>query len=133
MVAVKKPRFLLLALLGVVLFLPGCSRQQTGREAQAAASPVTACVANMKRIAAALEAYSADNGGAYPPDLQHLIPKYLQAMPSCPAAGRDTYSAAYKTQGKTCFFCCGGQNHSAENVGPDLPKYSSEQAMVMTQ
>lgn len=52
------------------------------------------CRGNLMELAAALDTYAADNNGYYPTSLQALAPRYLKAIPGCPA-GRDTYSADY--------------------------------------
>ncbi len=53
------------------------------------------CRGNLGDLATALERYAADNDGYYPTSLQELTPKYLEAIPSCPGAERETYSADY--------------------------------------
>jgi type II secretory pathway pseudopilin PulG len=54
-----------------------------------------ACEANLKQIAAAVEQYSTDNSGRDPFPLSSVAPRYLKRVPTCPAAGVDTYSAMY--------------------------------------
>lgn len=56
----------------------------------------TACISNVKNIGAALEMYSTDWSGSFPPTLSNLTPNYLKTIPSCPAAGADTYSTGYR-------------------------------------
>lgn len=60
-----------------------------------ARSKYIGCRGNLMELAAALDTYAADNNGYYPTSLQALAPRYLKAIPGCPAAGRDTYSADY--------------------------------------
>ena len=70
-----------------------------------AARDLQACQANLKALGTALESYSADTSGRYPalrgsapegePALRRLVPRYLQTLPVCPAAGEDTYSRTY--------------------------------------
>jgi hypothetical protein len=43
----------------------------------------TACKSNLKNIGSALEMYSTDNHGHYPPDLRYLTPGYLKEIPYC--------------------------------------------------
>ncbi|MBS2034733.1 hypothetical protein JST97_07090 [bacterium] len=56
----------------------------------------TACKSNLKNIGTALEMYSTDNAGRYPTSLAPLSPMYLKQIPTCPAAGKDSYSETYK-------------------------------------
>lgn len=56
-----------------------------------------ACKSNMKNIATALEMYSTDYGGHYPENTGLLTTgNYLKTLPTCPMAGKDTYSETYK-------------------------------------
>jgi hypothetical protein len=54
------------------------------------------CRRNEMRIGTALEMYSTEFQGRYPPRLALLLPKYLTDIPTCPAGGRDTYSDGYR-------------------------------------
>ncbi len=56
-----------------------------------------ACKSNMKNIGTAMEMYSTDWSGRYPSSMDPLTPNYLRTIPTCPAAGRDTYSASLQT------------------------------------
>jgi hypothetical protein len=58
-------------------------------------SGTSACKSNLKNIGTALEMYSSDHGGEYPPSLATLSPEYLKRIPECPLAGQDTYSPSY--------------------------------------
>ncbi len=53
-------------------------------------SGTSACKSNLKNIGTALEMYSSDHGGEYPPSLATLSPEYLKRIPECPLAGQDT-------------------------------------------
>lgn len=61
-----------------------------------ARGPFTACRSNLKNIGKALEMYSTDWDGHYPPELSTLVPTYLKEIPLCPGAGLDTYSDSYE-------------------------------------
>ena len=84
-------------------------------------------------VATALEMYSTDNQGRYPPDLQVLVEqRYLRSIPSCPSAGKITYRGGYSVTGETYTIACQGTHHwlAREILGlkgaPDFPYYSSE-------
>ncbi|MBX3166038.1 MAG: hypothetical protein KF760_01455 [Candidatus Eremiobacteraeota bacterium] len=93
---------------------------------------LTACKSNEKNIATALEMYASDNAGVYPTDLKPLISgNYLRLIPTCPAAGKDTYSESYQVETKpdTFSFYCKGHNHG--NLLPaDLPAYNAEMGLI---
>lgn len=78
---------------------------------------LTACKSNCKNIATALEMYASDMGGRYPPtaglSAKLTTGGYLKTIPTCPAAGTNTYSAQYKAeQTPDAFsFWCIGNNH----------------------
>ena len=89
----------------------------------------TACKSNLKNIGTALEMYSTDWSGHYPKDAGALTPNYLRTMPTCPSAGRDTYSATYtRVEAKEGSWesykvCCGGENHIAVGIPANYPAY----------
>lgn len=91
----------------------------------------TACKSNEKNMATALEMYAADNAGRYPLDMKKLTPNYLKVIPTCPDAGRDTYSASYKVSSNpdSFSFCCQGQNHAEAGLPADYPAYSAEKGL----
>jgi len=90
------------------------------------------CIDNLKSLATACELYQTD-WGYYPPRLQCLTLKgisggYLRQIPTCPAAGQDTYSHGYRSRRhnldknqqwnggtNTYFIQCSGHHH------PPLP------------
>ncbi|MCL5773285.1 MAG: hypothetical protein M1536_02760 [Firmicutes bacterium] len=86
------------------------------------------CESNLKNIATALEMYSTDNEGHYPASLKQLVPNYIQKIPACPAAGKDTYSISYKSSVNPDAFTvyCSGNNHKEVNAGENCPMYTSE-------
>ena len=102
---------------------------------------LTACKSNCKNIATALEMYSSDNGGRYPTPT-NLTSKltggnYLKLIPTCPAAGSDTYSPAFSSvQTPDSFsFYCDGNNHSKaytgfSSVSAGFPQYSAESGLI---
>ncbi len=58
---------------------------------------LTSCKSNLKNIATALEMYASDFGGRYPPGLEQLtVGNYLKLVPTCPSAGKMTYTDSYQ-------------------------------------
>lgn len=88
---------------------------------------LTGCKSNLKNIGTALEMYSMDFGGRYPERLQRLIPNYLHVIPTCPLAGRDTYSDSYSsfTEPDGYRYCCAGDSHRHEGRPPNYPAYDA--------
>ena len=94
---------------------------------------LTACKSNLKNIGTALEMYSTDYQGQFPPTLAPLAPNYLKVIPTCPAAGADTYSPGY-TRSETAeayTVCCKGRNHADMGCPPDFPAYTSSQGLLL--
>jgi len=107
----------------------------------------TQCQSNCKNIGTALEMYSTDNSGQYPDSLDKIKPDYLRIIPTCAAAGKDTYSKSYESwneepkkgkKKKYSFgsayhrftFYCSGHNHKAVGAGPNYPQYNSTSGLV---
>lgn len=97
---------------------------------------LTACKANQKNIATALEMWAADHKGKYPKQLSDLIGGenggYLKQIPTCPAAEKDTYSSSYKrsADGKKFDICCSGHNHEVMDVPADKPAFNSDMGII---
>lgn len=53
------------------------------------------CGANMRNLGRELEMYATDNLGLFPTSLGQLVPNYVKSIPTCPAAGSDTYSSSF--------------------------------------
>jgi len=92
----------------------------------------TACKSNLKNIGTALEMYSTDNQGRFPPTLSLLTPNYLKSVPTCPSIGIDTYSGAFVSSAHpdTYTIICRGHNHRGVGLLPDFPQYSSPQGLI---
>lgn len=94
----------------------------------------TACKSNLKNIATALEMWSTDNSGRYPTSLSQLTEgqRYLRTLPTCPAAGRDTYSEYYRSASNPDRYTviCAGNNHNAVDAGRDFPQYNSVAGLI---
>ena len=109
--------------LGVLILLPNFLKPK-------AMTQLTACKSNCKNIATALEMYACDNRGRYPVDCS-LLRVYLKTVPTCPVAGKDTYSETYQwhSMPDRFTFHCQGSHHS--KVTPEnYPKYSSEMGLT---
>ncbi|MBS2034657.1 type II secretion system protein [bacterium] len=102
---------------------------------------LTACKSNCKNIATALEMYASDNGGRYPSsaNIKNSLTtgNYLKLIPSCPAAGTDTYSPNFTsaTTPDAFSFYCNGTNHAKaytgfNSVGANFPQYFAESGLV---
>lgn len=85
------------------------------------------CKANLRRIAVALEMY-ADRYGKYPDSLKDLIPEFMDKLPECPAAGKETYSKSYSTgpNNVTYRMYCIGHHHKEAGLERDFPLYTSK-------
>ncbi len=92
---------------------------------------LTACKSNLKNIGTAMEMYSCDNKGRYPTSLFLLTPNYLRVLPTCPAAGFDTYSQGYKvTVVPDCYtVMCTGHHHAESGMPENFPKYDAIQGL----
>lgn len=98
----------------------------------------TSCKSNCKNLATALEMYATDNHGLYPRHLPDLVPgNYLKQVPTCPAAGKDSYSASYQVSvdGKAFSFACTGNNHAKSYAGfnrlsDNFPQYNSWDGLI---
>jgi len=71
---------------------------------------VAQCVNNLEIIGDSLKTYERDHG-AYPKRLQQLVPEYLSELPSCPQAGRETYSEGFETRVDDWFMQVGCTTH----------------------
>lgn len=93
---------------------------------------LTACKSNLKNIGTSLEMFSTDHGGHYPRELSEITPNYLKVIPTCPTAGKDTYSASYKSRRNPDYYfvCCGGSYHVKEGVPGNVPAYDSLQGLI---
>lgn len=97
--------------------------------------PLKQCRSNLMNIGTALEMYSTDNSGRFPRVLFALAPNYLKTIPTCPAAGKDTYAAHYEfaSNPDAYTFMCKGSNHALSGQAADFPQYTSTQGIIMGQ
>ena len=102
-------------------------------DARTPAQQVKACEANLKYLATGCEYWANNHQGSYPRYLSALKTKYIQAVPTCPATGTDTYSATYEAtrkNGDHFTIHCEGHNHQAAGLDANLPAYDSETGLV---
>jgi hypothetical protein len=124
--------------LGLVAWIVTPSFWPFGRGRHHGGGQLTACKSNCKNLATALEMYASDFGGLYPQDMARLTSgNYLKSIPTCPAAGKDTYSATYRYRSKpdNFSFFCAGDNHEKAYSGFDrpsinFPKYNGELGLI---
>ena len=90
------------------------------------------CISNVRNLGLATESWAQDHEGHYPESLARLVPKYLEAVPVCPASETDTYSATYRKGLEPDWFQvqCSG-DHGAAEVARGLPAYISTQDVIL--
>ena len=117
--------WLFLAVLWLIVVQPGVMRSSHHGRA-------VACKSNLKFIATALEMYASDNSGRFPPNLERLTPNYLRSVPTCPAAGEQTYVPAYQMAARPDIYTvmCAGNAHSYEGYGKNYPQYTSVSGLL---
>lgn len=95
-------------------------------------SSLIRCEVNLKNLATGLEMYSTDNAGRFPRDLARVAPRYLETVPTCPAANRDTYSHTYQSSSNPDAFtvACGGRNHAGAGLAAGFPQYTSKGGLL---
>ncbi|HEY4001071.1 MAG TPA: prepilin-type N-terminal cleavage/methylation domain-containing protein [Candidatus Xenobia bacterium] len=93
---------------------------------------LTSCESNEKNSGTAFEMYSTDNAGHYPTTMTSLTPNYLKIIPTCPAAGTDTYTATFQQTSPPdgYSFYCTGVVHSSVLGLDNYPQYNSTQGLV---
>ncbi len=90
------------------------------------------CCMNLEIMSAAIKKYAAEHRELPPQSLSELTPRYLEVIPDCPSALRDTYSSSYSLQpdGKGYLFFCKGENHAhALYKHADYPRYDSKEGL----
>ena len=94
---------------------------------------MVACKSNLKAIARALETCY-EHELHYPANLDALTPRYLVALPCCPAAQKSTYGLGYHRShdGSAYTVWCEGQSHAYPGLpGPSgHPVWTSAEGLV---
>lgn len=125
----RHPRLALASLLGPILVLGlAYGRGALNRESDQA---LEGCVGNLQGLKVSLETYRQTHGGSLPQQLSECGP-----VPSCPAAGRDTYSAGYQSQGQAWTLICQGDAHARQFYDnprnqADFPRTDSSTSTVL--
>ncbi len=88
----------------------------------------TACKSNLKNIGTAMEMYSSDSQGRYPPALKYITPYYLKTIPTCASAGKATYGYIYTTEPDIYTAWCSGSYHTPM-TNPNYPQYDAVQGL----
>lgn len=103
---------------------------------------LSSCNGNLRSISTAMEMYSVNWSGRFPPDPdrveRYLVPNYLESMPICPSSER-SYSfqigpgAPGNETGTQEYYLifCPGENHASADCPPDYPRYSSQQGLTL--
>lgn len=91
---------------------------------------ITACKSNLKNIGTACEMFATDHKGLYPRKMAELMPAYLKKIPTCPGAGRDTYSGVYLQGEKNYTVFCSGLNHANASSSQNYPQFTSLEGLV---
>ena len=100
--------------------------------------PLTACKSNLKNIGTALDMYSTDWQGKYPPNLEFLTPDSLKTIPQCAIAGRQSYRTTFGPtapgnihQVEDYFIVeCVGVDHESGPIPADYPKFNSTDGLI---
>lgn len=96
------------------------------------------CQNNLKTIGTAMEMYSTDWQGHYPPRIDMLVPRYLPEIPVCPAAGFMTYQMEYGPNAPHnergfqdyYFIYCAGDFHRRQHLPAGYPQYDGVSSVM---
>ncbi|MCE1245181.1 MAG: hypothetical protein LWY06_00905 [Firmicutes bacterium] len=87
----------------------------------------TGCISNIRNMATSLEQYkNEDHEGKYPDTLVAICPRFIQSVPICPDAKRDTYTTGYEVSSdrKNYTLMCKGHNHADLGLPADMPYFN---------
>jgi Tfp pilus assembly protein PilE len=87
----------------------------------------TGCISNIRNMATSLEQYRNESPDEkYPETLIAICPRFIQSIPTCPGANRDTYSTGYEVNADRSNFTlmCKGHNHAAIGLPADQPYFN---------
>ncbi|MCA9780856.1 MAG: hypothetical protein KC800_29250 [Candidatus Eremiobacteraeota bacterium] len=121
-----KKRLLLVA---IIFLLGGCSADRMIQ--QRVEKFLGGCKDNLTALGHSLDAYKKDNG-KYPDKLKDLVPKYIGAVPECPAAVKDTYTLSYSQNSAGGYVIyCKGDTHRLAGLKEDMPRFQSDKGLVL--
>lgn len=95
----------------------------SGFYAATAQGRVTSCRSNLHDLGLAVGRYY-ERHGSLPVHLDELTPEFLQPLPRCPAASKDTYSEGYSHVGDAYVLRCQGTSHQRAGLPPNEPSVS---------
>ena len=143
--------WIVLVVLALLVAWSAVVRQGEEKKAHQAEEDLAACVRNLTELSSAIDSYSDERpcsggGRRYPESLKQIPTSLLARIPTCPVAGRDTYSQGY-TATRPCsgdkdsspaltrrsspdaytIVCTG--SHAAGDLEPGFPQYSSREGL----
>lgn len=97
------------------------------------------CRHNLQSLVHSLTKFRAENG-VFPDKLQDLVPKYLDSLPLCPVAQKDTYTQSYYWETRTyggnfpdrliLELCCLGHHHTSAGWEENQPRYNLQEGAI---
>lgn len=99
------------SMLGTMLSAWGVANQSVAAEAPT--DNKTDCARSLARVATALEEWSSDHDGRYPPTLDALVPTYLPQLPACVGDGGAEPRYKVSSDARDFDLTCGGPHGDA--------------------
>ncbi|MFP4497422.1 MAG: hypothetical protein ACLFQV_04360 [Vulcanimicrobiota bacterium] len=88
------------------------------------------CRNNLKEISNSIHLYATDHDGKYPESLNLLAPEYMEVLPACPSAEKDTCSSSYSVIGSEFTVFCSGHHHKKAGAPAGYPLYSTRKGLL---
>lgn len=114
------------SMLGALLSTWGVAAQTAVDEPPADSG--AACARSLARVATALEEWSSDHEGRYPPTLETLVPAYLPALPACIGEGGAEPRYRVSSDARGFDLSCGGR-HSGAHVTSHSSRLRADQQL----
>ncbi len=89
-------------------------------------SDLEQCADNLETLSFAISFFHEKNE-KYPEKLSEIPKSILSRVPSCQAAGLDTYSKSYQATGRTFIIYCSGRHHAHAN----FPRYDQKNGLTL--
>lgn len=87
------------------------------------------CQSNLRNLSTSLEMYANEHDRKFPlsGNLTAIVGRYIQTIPTCPAAGFTTYSTGYASASAPDAYTivCSGNNHAGLVTGSNFPQYTN--------